>query len=318
MKRNSILGLCLVSVLAVFGLSALGAASASAGTYYWCRTAVPKKTGNYTESKCVTVAGKTKKGVFTPDHKGTFETVPVTACVEQKDGNFTESKCETVAGKVKKGVFTPDHKGKFELSAGRKYTSKGGAAALSTPAFGPGEVKCKANTDSGEITGPATDVDQVTFTGCEFEGLPCESAGPNSVPSHTAGVIITAELQSKLIDNPETLTIINQKDEPETVGPAAGHVWNDLFAVEKEGYSSEFNCGGVVFLRTKGQDAGEYTAGSLNHLSSTSETKFEAGVGAQGLLTEVLTEAGWVGPAPSIEEAGVATTTSESEIEVRS
>lgn len=310
MKRNSILGLCLVSVLAVLGISAMGAASASAGTYYWCAKTAVKKTGNYTEAKCVTVAGKTKKGVFTPSHKGEYEISPVTNCVKQKKGEYTESACATKSAKAKKGTF--------ELTSGRKYTSVGGAAALATPAFGPGDVKCKANTDSGEITGPTTDTDQVTFTGCEFEGLPCESAGPNSEPSHTPGVIITAHLTSKLIDNPETLTIINQKFEPETVGPAAGHVWNDLFSLEKEGYSSEFNCGGVVFLRTKGQDAGEYTTGSLNHLSKTSETEFEASVGAQGLLTEVLTEAGWAGPAPSIEEAGVAVITNESEIEVRS
>jgi hypothetical protein len=310
MKRNSILGLCLVSMLAVLGLSALGASSASAGTYYWCAKTEVKKTGNYTESKCVTVAGKTKKGVFTASHKGEFEISPVTNCVKQKKGEYTESACATKSAKAKKGTF--------ELTSGRKYTAVGGAASLATPDFGPGDVKCKANTATGEITGPTTDVDRVTFTGCEFEGLPCESAGPKSTPSGKAGVIISNLLQSKLLDNPEKVTIINQKGEPESVGPAAGHVWNDLFSTEKEDYSSEFNCGGVVFLRTKGQDAGEYEASSLNHLSKTSETKFEAGVGAQGLLTEVLTEAGWAGPAPSIEEAGVSTATNESEIEVRS
>ncbi len=310
MKRTSILGLCLVSVLAVFGLSAMGAASASAGTYYWCREAVPKKSGEFTEAKCATIAGKTKKGVFTPSHKGAFEKVPVSNCVAQKKGEYTNSSCTTKSAKAKKGTF--------EITSGRKYTASAGAAALATPAFGPGDVKCKASTTVGEITGATTDTDQVTFTGCEFEGLPCESAGPNSEPSHKAGVIVTAHLTSKLIDNPEKVTIINQKDEPESVGPAAGHVWNDLTSLEKEDYSSEFNCGGVVFLRTKGQDAGEYTTASLNQLSTSSQTEFEAGVGAQGLLTEVLTEAGWAGPAPSIEEAGVATTTTESEIEVRS
>jgi len=226
-----------------------------------------------------------------------------------KKGEYTDSACTKKA--AKKG------KGKFEKTTGRSYTSSGGKAELSTPAFGPGKVICTANTDAGEITGPTTDVDRVMFTSCEFEGLECESAGPNSTPSGKKGVIITNLLDSRLVDNPEGITFLNaETSEVETKGPAAGEVWEELVSSEHEPYSSEFNCGGVVFLRTQGQDTGVFTSG-VNVLSSVDKTAFEAGKGADGLLTEVLTESGWAGPAPSIEEAGEATVTNASKIEVK-
>ncbi len=266
------------------------------GAYYWCQELAKK--GNFTESGCQTVAEKNGEA----DHKGNWELQPVTACAEQKKGEYTSGSCTTKSAKAKKGTF--------EITTGRGYTSEGGPAALSIPAFGEGKVECKASTDVGEITSDDTTMDRMTFTGCEFEGLPCESAGANSTPSGKSGVIITNGLAGKLISNPETLTWLDaESNEVVTRGPAVGEVWNELSGSEHEPYSSEFNCGGVVFLRTQGQLAGVYEASSLNRLTSTSETAFEATKGAQGLLAEVLTEAGWLGPAPSIEEAGVITTT---------
>jgi hypothetical protein len=296
MKRISIVGLCLA---AAFAFSAMVASSASAGTYYWCKA---QKHGEYTTGTCATKSSKPKKGKF--------EKKPVATCEAQKHGEYTNSICTVKSSKPKKG--------KFEKTKGRKYTSSGGKAELSTPAFGPGKVICTANTDAGEITGAKTDVDRVTFTGCSFEGLECESAGPNSTPSGTKGVIITNLLDSRLVDNPETITFLNaETNTVETKGPAVGEVWEELVSSEHEPYSSEFNCGGVVFLRTKGQDTGVFTSG-VNALTTTDKVAFEAGKGADGLLTEVLTEAGWQGPAPSIEEAGEATVTNETAIEVRS
>jgi len=296
MKRISIVGLCLV---AAFAFSAVVASSASAGTYYWCKA---MKKGEYLTSSCTT-KGK--------PHKGKFEKKPVVACEAVKKGEYTDAACTKKA--AKKG------KGKFEKTTGRGYTSVGGKAELSTPAFGPGKVICQSNTDAGEITGPKTDVDRVTFRECKFEGLECESAGPNSTPSGEKGVIITNLLDSRLVDNPETITFLNaETNEVETKGPAVGEVWEELVSSEHEPYSSEFNCGGAVFLRTKGQDTGVFTSG-VNALTKTDKVAFEAGKGADGLLTEVLTEAGWAGPAPSIEEAGEATVTNTTNaIEIRS
>jgi hypothetical protein len=298
MKRISIVALCLA---AAFALSAMAASSASAGTDYWCKA---QKKGEYTNSTCTTKSSKPKKGKY--------ELKVVSACEAQKKGEYTNSSCTAKSSKPKKG--------KFEKTKGRGYTSVGGKAELATPAFGPGKVICTANTDKGEYTGLTgkEDIDRVTFTGCEFEGLKCESAGENSTPSGTPGVIITNLLDSRLVDNPETITFLNgETNTVETTGPAVGEVWEELTSSEHQPYSSEFNCGGVVFLRTTGQDTG-VIIGTLNAPTTSQETAFEAGKGADGLLTEVLTEAGWAGPAPSIEEAGVAKVTNESAIDTKS
>ncbi len=296
MKRISIVGLCLV---AAFALSAMVASSASAGTAYWCRA---MKKGEYTTGTCLVKSAKA--------HKGKFEKKIVQECEAVKKGEYTNAACTVKA--AKKG------KGKFEKTKGRGYTSTGGKAELATPAFGPGKVICEANTDKGEYTGNTgkTDIDRVTFTGCSFEGLPCQSAGPNSEPSGKAGVIITDLLDSRLVDNPETITFLNaETNETETKGPKVGEVWEELKGSQHGAYSSEFECGGVVFLRTTGQDTGVIL--KVGTIGKPQETAFEAGKGADGLLTEVLTEAGWAGPAPSIEEAGVAKIENESAIEIR-
>jgi hypothetical protein len=325
MNRTRIVGLCL---LAAFAISMVAmASSASAGEYFWCQK-VGKKKGKYSESKCATLAEKKGKPA------GEWEKVSVTPCVNvgKKKGFYADNKCTVKSEKKGKP------KGEFELVCGPKpprtqatnecaYTSTGGPASLSTPLLGPGKVKCLTNTDEGEITGNFTDTDRVTFRNCTFEGLPCQSGGPNGTepagtPAEKEGVIETNLLDSRLIDFPETVVIHNpETTAPETVGPAEGHVWEELKSSEHEPYSTEFGCGGIVFLRTAGYDAGEYNVADLGKLSKTQHVKFEAGVGAGsgGLLTEALTESGWVPPGgvPSIEEAGTATITNTSEIEVR-
>jgi hypothetical protein len=257
--------------------------------------------GEYTTSTCLTKSAKA--------HRGKFEKKIVQECEAVKKGEYTNSACTTKA--AKKG------KGKFEKTKGRGYTSTGGKAELATPDFGSGKVICDANTDVGEYTGNTgkTDVDRVTFTGCSFEGLPCQSAGPNSEPSGKSGVIITDLLDSRLVDNPETIAFLNaETNTTETKGPAVGEVWEELKGSQHANYSSEFECGGVVFLRTTGQDTGVVLNAGV--MDKAQEVAFEAGKGADGLLTEVLTEAGWQGPAPSIEEAGIAKVTNESAIEI--
>jgi hypothetical protein len=290
MKRKSMFGLCVVAALAAFAISAMAASSASAGTYYSCQA---KKKGKYTTGTCLTLA---------KPNKGKFEKLPVSTCVAKKKGKYTTGTCT---------VLAKPNKGKFEKVAGPKFTATTGPAELTTPAFGAGAVKCKASSTVGEITGAKTDTERVTFTGCEFEGLPCESAGENSTPSGKAGVIITNLLDSKLIDHGEK--------GPSGGEPAVGEVWDNLISSEHEPYSSEFNCAGVVFLRTAGSISGAYTAGSVNVLSATSTLLFEKGKGEQDLETEALTESGWIGPAPSNEQVpGGATVTTTPAVEVRS
>jgi len=290
MKRKSMFGLCVVAALAAFAISAMAASSASAGTYYTCGA---KKKGKYTSGTCTTLA---KPG------KGKFEKLVLSTCVAKKKGKYTSGTCTVLA---KPG------KGKFEKVAGPKFTASTGEAVLTTPDLGSGAVKCKASTTAGELTGAQTDQERVTFTGCEFEGLPCESAGENSTPSGKSGVIITNLLDSKLIDHGEKGLSGGE--------PATGEVWDELISSEHTPYQAEFNCAGVVFLRSSGSISGVYTAGSVNKLSTTSELLFEKGEGEQDLGTEALTESGWVGPFPSNEQVdGGAAVVTTPAVEVRS
>jgi hypothetical protein len=296
------------------GLSAMVASSASAGTYYWCR---PMKKGEYTSSTCAT-RSKPKKGKF--------EKVPVEPCVAQNKGDYTNDTCTTLSAKP--------HKGTFEKTFSRGYLSTSGAVTLAPPDYGAGAVKCKASTDQAEITGPTTDVDRITFTGCEFESLPCESAGPESTPSGKSGVIITNLLDSKLID------YANKAGGYLSEGPVLGEVWQELYSAEHQPWLAEFNCDGVVFLRIDGAISGAYTFGSLNHLSITAGVLFEKDKGEQALAAQVAVAPTppppWIGGplfptsgngsgnvepllgAPAFLEAGLIDITTEVPIEVRS
>lgn len=309
MKRTRMMGLCLMAALAAFALSAIAASSASAGTYYVCAA---HKKGEYTTATCATKSAKA--------HKGKYEKEPLNTCVAQKKGKYANAGCTVLDEKKGKP------KGKYEKAKALGIKTVGGPAKLATPAFGPTDVTCKAATGTGTYTGSKTANIQIIFTGCEFEGLKCESAGPNSEPSHVAGDIETDLESAKLLDNPESIEYLDaETNTMQTYAPAVGEVGQTLVGAkesgtgsEKHAYSSEFNCGGVVFIRTYGEDTGVYQPTSVNHLTTTTEIAFKAKTGANGLLTEVLTESGWAGPAPSIEEAGVSTLTSEKSVEVRS
>jgi hypothetical protein len=303
MKRTKIVGVCLVAALAMMGLSAMVASSASAGTYYWCQG---QKKGNFTESGCKTVAEK--KGV--PDHKGKFELVPVSACVAQKHGNFTESGCKTVAEKKGK----PDHKGGFEISSGRKFTDTTGSAKLATPALGPNDVECTASTSEGEITSSTTGTDRVKFTNCTLEGKKCESVNffGSGTPSGEAGTIETNLLDTKLVDHGEKAGGYKHEE------PALNEAWTEVVSSEKEPYSSEFICGGEIILRTHGSVSGVDTP--VNAAPSTSSTTtFGVGEGEQALLTEVFNGTEFIptGGAPSSEET-ISTIHNEAAIEIKS
>jgi hypothetical protein len=276
------LGVCVVAALAAFAISALAASSASAGTYYVC---VAKKNGKYAAgcSKTVTKKGKAELSEFNE-------------CVAAKKGNYTNNTCTTKSAKPKKG--------KFEKEPGIKITATTGKAILKTPAFGSNNVECTSSTTTGEITGPKTNTEVVTFHGCKFEGLACTTSGQ---PSET---LVTDPISSILIDNGEK--------GKSGLEPKVGEVWDELFPTTLP-YFIEFGCAGVVKLRTEGSISGVYTSGSVNVLSTTGVQEFGEGKGEQDLETEIEKGSGWEGPAPSIQvvEGGASITTSQA-VDVKS
>jgi hypothetical protein len=282
------MGICVMAALAAFAISAMAASSASAGTYYTC---VAKKKSVYTSSTCATVA--TKKGV--PDHKGKFEKEPFTECVAQKKGEYTNATCTGKSAKA--------HKGKYEKKAGIKTVATSGKATLETPAFGKNNVECSSSTTTGEITGPKSNTEVSVFNGCKFEGLPCKTVGAAA---------------EELKTNPETTTLVDHGEKGlSSLEPATGEVWND-FSPKSGIYFIEFECGGVVKLRTTGSVSGVFTSASLNKMSTTAGMEFGEGKGEQDLLTEAEEGSGWVGPAPSLQIVEGVSITNASLVEVRS
>ncbi len=86
----------------------------------------------------------------------------------------------------------------FNPAAPIPFTSSSGASTLET--VSKVKVKCKADTNKGEITGPNSVSVVVSFTGCEAKGgIMCNS--PNGV----AGEIVTTTLSGTLgyLVNPE-------------------------------------------------------------------------------------------------------------------
>jgi len=69
-----------------------------------------------------------------------------------------------------------------------KSTSK----AMTLETVGGLKVRCKADTNKGEVTGPATALLRITFTGCTNAGSRCQ--GPNGLP----GEIVTELLLGTL------------------------------------------------------------------------------------------------------------------------
>jgi len=64
--------------------------------------------------------------------------------------------------------------------------------AMTLETVGGLKVKCKADTNKGEVTGPATAAMTISFTGCTIPGARCQS--PNGLP----GEIVTQRLLGTL------------------------------------------------------------------------------------------------------------------------
>jgi hypothetical protein len=73
----------------------------------------------------------------------------------------------------------PEFSGPF----GKPFTSTSKASLFET--VGGAKLMCKADTNTGEVTGPQSGVITITFTGCKLKGIPCNT------PGMTPGTIAT-------------------------------------------------------------------------------------------------------------------------------
>jgi hypothetical protein len=87
---------------------------------------------------------------------------------------------------VSASAVLPEFSGPFN----KTFTSKSKTSVLET--VGGIAVKCTADTNSGEITGPQTGSMSIVFTGCKLGKVPCNT--PGAAP----GVIATATLSIRV------------------------------------------------------------------------------------------------------------------------
>jgi hypothetical protein len=164
MKRTKILGLCLV---AVFAMSALVAASASAGT--------PPE---------FKVCGKaTKVGKLYV-------------------GKYTEKTCakEASGAEIKEGKKNKYERLEYKLAKklGFKAKNKGNphnniVNPLDEPGKIEGTTECTKEAVVGTVTGPKTETWKTIYTHCEAEKAPCNTKGAKT------GEIKTEELEATLV-----------------------------------------------------------------------------------------------------------------------
>jgi hypothetical protein len=237
MKRITVVGLCLMAVLA---MSAVVASSAFAGAEVGECVKNLTKTGKYADKGCQTLS------------------------VGENTGKYD----------WKKGV-TAEH---AATTAKSKTASLVGAA---------GTIECKKSSSVGEWTGNKTNEEVVTFVGCEIKSP--ELTGECHSSGQAEGTIVTNKLKTTLLGAGDTSLEFNSgtsKYEPKTVG--AGEVWNQFRGPsgELESVQAEYECGKVVVIKTFGNLAGVFSAGSINVASKKAEIAFDEGKGAQGLLSE--------------------------------
>lgn len=269
-------------------------ASPGPGEYGQC---VAQKKGRYFDAKCQTLDIKNGQ----PKGKYEWTPGPAATCVAQKKGKYSESNCETLDEKKGKP------KGSFEKQGGPGYTSAGGEATLATLSLGV-TVKCAGSNDVGKVTGDNTDLDTITFTGCEASGDKCTSLEGATVE----GEIVTYGLETTLI-----------KHGGYGLGglePALGEVWTEYSNTSgaHAPYLAEFECAGLGYFRTEGWFSG-VTTGDINTMSVTSQTVFDASVGEQGLETESSSSPTFESPTgpDGSTETTTASTTSASAIEIK-
>ena len=145
----------------------------------------------------------------------------------------------------------------FSPPFSKTFTSISKATLLET--VGGKKVKCSADTDSGEITGPKTGSVQITFTGCKLKTIPCNT------PGVVLGTIITPVLSM-------TINYINKAKKEvgvDLMEPAGGPIL-------------DFICGTATRAVVVGSVIGKITP--INKLVIPAETftlKFTQSLGVQ-------------------------------------
>jgi hypothetical protein len=319
MSKIKALGLCLVVACA---FSAFAASGASAATYNICQK-VAKKTGKYGTITCTTLDEKKGKP------KGDYEIAPVKECAEvaKKTGKYATDTCTTLD--EKKGKPNGD----FEFTM-IPLEANSGVATLETPAFGSNNVSCQSSHIVGDITGPKTATEQVTFSECKLAGVvACTSLGSAAAggtePSgaNTGEEIKTNPLHINLLGPGEAAKGAEHKVVP------AGKVWTETTAVA--GVSSDqavFSCPGAsAYLRTYGSLSGETspvwsTTPEASHLSKFSKVKFsraeqegtegEAGLESEASNSYAFKPAETNGPAQSFQNEEVTVNTFGTLVEI--
>jgi hypothetical protein len=102
----------------------------------------------------------------------------------------------------------PEFSGPFP----KAFTSTSGASTLET--VKGTKFTCKADTNTGEITGPKEGHVTIKFTGCESSGLACNSSG--AAPGEVITNVLTVTL---LYTNRERKTVGLQLSSPPTGAP---------------------------------------------------------------------------------------------------
>jgi hypothetical protein len=203
------------------------------------------KNTNYRDPACTVMANPAH-----PHGKYQWFPGPAARCIalKRKTGNYTDAAC------TKKANPLHPH-GRYEKAAGPGYTSTGGEATLETPSLHV-TVRCTASSNLGEVTDPMTDVDRITFTGCEASKQKCTSLEG----AQAEGEIVTYGLETKLILSSE-VGLSGKK-------PAAGEVWTEFANVvgAHAPYLAAYECGKGTFFRTRGSLSG-VTTENINKMS---------------------------------------------------
>ncbi len=137
------------------------ASGAQAAEYKVC---VHVKRGGYDQSQC-------NVGYLENRRHGHYELEALTPCFKRKHGFYANSQCS--GGRVEK---RGKGKGMWEKLPPLKL--KGGPAKITAQGLGSGAVECTSSSGEGEFTGARTTAETLRYSGCTFEGLPCESDGP--------------------------------------------------------------------------------------------------------------------------------------------
>jgi hypothetical protein len=250
MRTMAFIGLLTIVVLAAVALG--GAASAGAITYQRCAKVLEAKTGNYTESKCLTEGANAEW--IRADFPGTVlnATEECARVTQAGTGMWTDSECKSLQAE-NKGEYV-----RLALASGI-FT---GTSGLSRLVAGANTIKCLSDTSSGSLSGKdAVSKLVVSYKSCKLESaetITCKTTGA------AEGEIVTASLTGKL----GYVEVLGKK-----VGvllkPEAG----------EEFTKGEIMCGLLAKIKVRGSVIGEVTP--INTFSTKSTQSFKIVEGKQ-------------------------------------